>query len=229
MGSKEAWCGLCLPHQASGYGRGNSLVGGWLNLRNSSYRYHMIRAHGISPKTCLQYQEPLETRRRQQGVDGKVGEGSELKGLCHQCDKWITFGAIEPTNCSSSPLKVLATTNKHNVSSASGSPLKKVKFDTISSQEHAKKHQKHSLLPRKRTASESTQPTHYAGHEGSCSSSRVILATPRGKRPAPNKTAEGDEDAMESKPFFSVAEPGWTISSSGRIVKLRDAKWTNAI
>lgn len=38
IGSKEAWCGLCEPHQTSTVGSGSSLVGGWLNLRNSSYR-----------------------------------------------------------------------------------------------------------------------------------------------------------------------------------------------
>lgn len=38
IGTKEAWCGLCEPHQTAASGNGNSLIGGWLNLRNSSYR-----------------------------------------------------------------------------------------------------------------------------------------------------------------------------------------------
>lgn len=38
-GSKEGWCGLCPPRSEST----SSQIGGWLNLRNSSYRYVSTR------------------------------------------------------------------------------------------------------------------------------------------------------------------------------------------
>lgn len=38
IGSKEAWCGLCEYSETGADGHGSSVNGGWLNLRNSSYR-----------------------------------------------------------------------------------------------------------------------------------------------------------------------------------------------
>ncbi|PWN20383.1 hypothetical protein BCV69DRAFT_277625 [Microstroma glucosiphilum] len=103
-GSKEGWCGLCLPSASTdfdhtgGGDRKKAEIGGWLNLRNSSYRYHLIRQHGISPKTFMPFVEPVETLRRNPLTETRVGEGTELKGQCGTCGKWIIFGLKEATN-----------------------------------------------------------------------------------------------------------------------------------
>ncbi|CAO1638717.1 unnamed protein product [Sympodiomycopsis kandeliae] len=98
IGSKEGWCGLCPPIESVTNDRQRNLIGGWLNLRNSSYRYHLIRVHGISPKTYVPFQEPTETVVRDAKKELRVGEGTELRGKCHQCENWIPFGLDEATN-----------------------------------------------------------------------------------------------------------------------------------
>lgn len=46
----------------------------------------MIRVHGISPKTCKAFVEPIETRHSAPDpATGEPRDGAELEGLCHEC------------------------------------------------------------------------------------------------------------------------------------------------
>ncbi|CAO1617220.1 unnamed protein product [Parajaminaea phylloscopi] len=225
IGTKEAWCGLCEPHQVAATGNGNSLIGGWLNLRNSSYRYHMIRAHGISPRTYRPFKEPVQTLKRIPGVDGKVAEGAELKGLCHQCNNWITFSQHEATNfwvhaakchrevfvdprdlqnIEVTPTLPRSPPKSHRSRDASGDNKAGQKRKALSvlddNQGREHKRKRHT---RTNTGCQKSEPD---------VDDEAMLAS-----------ASGNDDVSAAP----RREPAWSISRSGRIIKLRDSHWTH--
>lgn len=74
IGSREGWCSLCKE--------GDENFGGWMNLRNSSYRYHLVRQHGINFRTLAPVEPPSQTRVLSENeTDGF----QQLIGQCPSC------------------------------------------------------------------------------------------------------------------------------------------------
>jgi len=78
IGSKEGWCSLCKTEDEFPE-RGPYTFGGWLPLRNSTYRYHQTRVHGLNPRTLQPLEAPSQTRLL------KGSSGDALVGQCHAC------------------------------------------------------------------------------------------------------------------------------------------------
>ncbi|CEH12586.1 Protein of unknown function DUF4451 [Ceraceosorus bombacis] len=89
-GTKEGWCGLCTLEGGQGDPAENG--GSWHNLRNSSWRYHMLRVHGIAARSGCPVREPVELH--------SVPElEKKMRGRCYCCSQWIVFDAtFPPTN-----------------------------------------------------------------------------------------------------------------------------------
>ncbi|PWN39577.1 hypothetical protein IE81DRAFT_280732, partial [Ceraceosorus guamensis] len=67
--SREAWCDKCEE-------------GGWMQLKNSQYWYHVRGTHGISPTSGLIFLPPLKLKCYADAV-------GTTEGLCHHCHKWV--------------------------------------------------------------------------------------------------------------------------------------------
>ncbi len=111
-GSKEGWCGLCSFTDGPGpltragstsriLATGELLVLSpasasflWISqsslLSSASRSYHMVRVHGISPRTLRPFRAPAELRRPKKrftktDADGEVVENDTIEGKCSVC------------------------------------------------------------------------------------------------------------------------------------------------
>jgi hypothetical protein len=77
---REGRCELCNPPI-------------WLNMKKSTYWYHMNFIHGINSKTGRNYQKPEEYRLTLHMLPQK----SEycIQGRCHQCNDWILIETVQ--------------------------------------------------------------------------------------------------------------------------------------
>lgn len=75
---REGRCELCNPHI-------------WLNLKRSTYWYHLNFTHGISSKTGLPYPDPVQVRKSSFQSGHEYDKRQFFEAFCDNCKSWISI------------------------------------------------------------------------------------------------------------------------------------------